>query len=156
MRLWFQKTDVGHQVIKPDHEVCVVCVQCHHFESRLKAELWYLTESERRRKMKASLAAVVVLCGHVAAFAPRSSAHKGYSLLMATKQDTPVSVNEIGSMSFRELQNECKSLGLSPEGTTATLRSRLRESIAGPVDPFDHELINAKGPEVSCFVPSIS
>jgi hypothetical protein len=54
--------------------------------------------------------------------------------------DSDLSLDAIGDMGFRELQNECKSRGLSFEGTTATLRSRIREAIGRPaMDPSSHD-----------------
>lgn len=89
--------------------------------------------------MRFSLAAVVILWAYAAAFAPLSSVPRHFSRSVAAVND--LSIDAIGNMSFRELQNECKSRGLPSEGTTATLRSRIRESIGPPVDPFSHEAI---------------
>jgi hypothetical protein len=91
-----------------------------------------------KRKMRFSLAAVASLWAYAAAFAPLSSVPRHVSRSVAAVKD--LSIDAIGDMTFRELQNECKSRGLSSEGTTATLRSRIRESIGPPVDPFSHEV----------------
>ena len=88
--------------------------------------------------MRFSLAAVFSLWAYAAAFAPFASVPCHVSRSAAAVKDH--SIDAIGDMTFRELQNECKSRGLSSEGTTATLRSRIRESIGRPVDPFTNEV----------------
>jgi hypothetical protein len=96
-----------------------------------------------KKEMRLSLAAVVcvLLWANAAAFAPLSSVSVSRHVSLSVSAVSDLSVDAIGDMGFRELQNECKSRGLSSEGTTATLRSRIREAIGPPMDPFSHEAI---------------
>lgn len=97
-----------------------------------------------RSTMRLSIAAWVLFLAHNAgAFvpsSPRRLSQHTLSVLAApsTKEEEQTDVltlEHVANMSFRELQHECSERGLPSEGTTATLRARIREYIC-PVDPF--------------------
>lgn len=101
--------------------------------------------------MRLSAAALVLFLANAYAFAPpplaRRSAHTLGVLAVAEETEQVLTVEDIGEMSFRELQNKCRERGLPPDGTTATLRARIREYIC-PADPFTGEE-ECPTPEVS-------
>lgn len=100
--------------------------------------------------MRLSVAALVLFLANAGAFAPPSLARRPphqLSVLAVEKDLEVLTVDAIGDMSFRELQNACREQGLSPEGTTGALRARIREVIC-PVDPLTGE--------EDCPVPEVS
>lgn len=97
--------------------------------------------------MRLSVAALVLFLANASAFAPlaaRSGRAPPHTLsvlaedTVTTTSELLLTLEDIGEMTFRELQNECRERGLSPEGTTATLRARIREQVC-PADPFTGE-----------------
>ena len=97
--------------------------------------------------MRLSVAALVLFLTHAGAFAPPPSTRRPSSLFVLAENVNVPTLDAIGDMSFRELQNACREQGLSPEGTTGALRARIREVIC-PVDPLTGE--------EDCPVPEVS
>ena len=97
--------------------------------------------------MRLSVAALVFFLANAGAFAPPPSARRPLSLAVLAEDVDVLTLDAIGGMSFRELQHACREHGLSPEGTTGALRSRIRQVIC-PVDPFTGE--------EDCPVPEVS
>jgi len=58
---------------------------------------------------------------------------------------------EIGKLTFRQLQKECKARGLPAVGTTGTLRQRLTEALC---DPEDQECLALATEDVKAEVPA--
>lgn len=61
---------------------------------------------------------------------------------------TSMSYDEVNKLAFRALQRECKALGLSAVGTTATLRGRLLEHFGLKKDASSNQAPAATAAEI--------
>jgi len=89
-----------------------------------------------------TLIATFLLASDVRAFVTRSKTlpFPGSELFVASNV-APIDLSQVGAMTFRELQKHCASRGVDANGTTATLRKRLRDLCSERqeeclVDPF--------------------